>query len=176
MDLNFHDNSAGCPRCFSTSRVLEGTINIWGNTIHILRGTNATAAQLARLQEVLRNAQQKQQPREEVVREVERAGFGAVAKQLLIPKDAAGFYALVGALLVAIPLLKEPHPAKHEDTTQIVNQVIEQIYQTPPPMPTRSAPAPAAKHPAAHGPKPGRNEPCPCGSGKKYKHCCGQVK
>lgn len=19
---------------------------------------------------------------------------------------------------------------------------------------------------------PGRNEPCPCGSGKKYKHCC----
>jgi SEC-C motif-containing protein len=22
-------------------------------------------------------------------------------------------------------------------------------------------------------PKVGRNEPCPCGSGKKYKHCCG---
>jgi tetratricopeptide (TPR) repeat protein len=22
--------------------------------------------------------------------------------------------------------------------------------------------------------KPGRNEPCPCGSGKKYKRCCGQ--
>lgn len=22
--------------------------------------------------------------------------------------------------------------------------------------------------------KIGRNEPCPCGSGKKYKHCCGQ--
>jgi len=24
------------------------------------------------------------------------------------------------------------------------------------------------------GPKVGRNEPCPCGSGKKYKHCCGK--
>jgi tetratricopeptide (TPR) repeat protein len=23
--------------------------------------------------------------------------------------------------------------------------------------------------------KPGRNEPCPCGSGRKYKHCCGLV-
>ena len=22
--------------------------------------------------------------------------------------------------------------------------------------------------------KIGRNEPCPCGSGKKYKHCCGK--
>ncbi len=24
--------------------------------------------------------------------------------------------------------------------------------------------------------EPGRNEPCPCGSGKKYKHCCGKTK
>ncbi len=23
-------------------------------------------------------------------------------------------------------------------------------------------------------PKVGRNDPCPCGSGKKYKHCCGR--
>ena len=23
--------------------------------------------------------------------------------------------------------------------------------------------------------KIGRNEPCPCGSGKKYKHCCGAL-
>ena len=25
----------------------------------------------------------------------------------------------------------------------------------------------------AHSDKIGRNDPCPCGSGKKYKHCCG---
>jgi preprotein translocase subunit SecA len=24
------------------------------------------------------------------------------------------------------------------------------------------------------GKKIGRNDPCPCGSGKKYKHCCGR--
>jgi hypothetical protein len=27
--------------------------------------------------------------------------------------------------------------------------------------------------PVRHGPKIGRNEPCPCGSGKKFKKCCG---
>ena len=26
-----------------------------------------------------------------------------------------------------------------------------------------------------HGKKIGRNEPCSCGSGKKYKHCCGAL-
>jgi preprotein translocase subunit SecA len=25
-------------------------------------------------------------------------------------------------------------------------------------------------------PKVGRNDPCPCGSGKKYKRCCGSPK
>jgi preprotein translocase subunit SecA len=29
------------------------------------------------------------------------------------------------------------------------------------------------RQPVRVGPKIGRNDPCPCGSGKKYKHCCG---
>ena len=34
------------------------------------------------------------------------------------------------------------------------------------------APKPATRHVA---PKPGRNDPCLCGSGKKYKKCCGSA-
>ncbi len=30
------------------------------------------------------------------------------------------------------------------------------------------------QHTVKAGPKIGRNEPCPCGSGKKYKYCCGK--
>ncbi|MDE6298780.1 MAG: SEC-C domain-containing protein [Muribaculaceae bacterium] len=30
------------------------------------------------------------------------------------------------------------------------------------------------KQPAKAGPKVGRNDPCPCGSGKKYKNCHGR--
>ena len=33
----------------------------------------------------------------------------------------------------------------------------------------------AAQQPAVAGPKIGRNDPCPCGSGKKYKHCHGKL-
>ena len=33
----------------------------------------------------------------------------------------------------------------------------------------------AGAQPAAAGPKVGRNDPCPCGSGKKYKHCHGKL-
>ena len=31
-----------------------------------------------------------------------------------------------------------------------------------------------ARKPVRKGAKVGRNDPCPCGSGKKYKHCCGR--
>jgi len=34
--------------------------------------------------------------------------------------------------------------------------------------------AQAKAKPVRTGPKVGRNDPCPCGSGKKYKQCCGK--
>ena len=40
---------------------------------------------------------------------------------------------------------------------------------------TTSSDTPAVKQPVRkNGKKPGRNDPCPCGSGKKYKKCCGR--
>ncbi len=36
-------------------------------------------------------------------------------------------------------------------------------------------PAPAVQQVFQHGPKVGRNDPCPCGSGKKYKQCHGKL-
>ena len=42
--------------------------------------------------------------------------------------------------------------------------------QTPP----GAAPAPMGFAPAPARPAVGRNDPCPCGSGKKYKKCCGK--
>ena len=38
-----------------------------------------------------------------------------------------------------------------------------------------SQPAKAAQLPQRRGPKVGRNDLCTCGSGKKYKHCCGKI-
>jgi len=34
-------------------------------------------------------------------------------------------------------------------------------------------PTPEQKTVVREGPKVGRNDPCPCGSGKKYKKCHG---
>ena len=38
------------------------------------------------------------------------------------------------------------------------------------------ADAPKVETVVHEGPRIGRNDPCPCGSGKKYKKCCGAEK
>jgi uncharacterized protein YecA (UPF0149 family) len=38
---------------------------------------------------------------------------------------------------------------------------------------SRGEDTPAPKTVKHEGDKTGRNDPCPCGSGKKYKKCCG---
>jgi hypothetical protein len=43
-------------------------------------------------------------------------------------------------------------------------------FDAEPPAPASSV----APHPVPRQPKIGRNDPCSCGSGKKYKRCCGK--
>jgi len=40
---------------------------------------------------------------------------------------------------------------------------------------SRRADAPPPREPVRVGKKVGRNDPCPCGSGRKYKDCCGKL-
>jgi preprotein translocase subunit SecA len=51
-----------------------------------------------------------------------------------------------------------------------------QAAQAPAPTPiqAQAGGGDGKKHLKVAGKKVGRNDPCPCGSGKKYKHCCGR--
>jgi preprotein translocase subunit SecA len=47
------------------------------------------------------------------------------------------------------------------------------MEQTAGPLGTQQQERPKLKPVVKDGPRVGRNDPCPCGSGKKYKKCCG---
>jgi preprotein translocase subunit SecA len=48
-----------------------------------------------------------------------------------------------------------------------------EVVRQPAPRPKREVREPGRRRPVATAKaKVGRNDPCPCGSGKKYKHCC----
>jgi len=69
---------------------------------------------------------------------------------------------------------KEGHALFQSLTASIEHDVVYTIYKVS--LTKKEAPAQRQPQRAAvpAGRKVGRNEPCPCGSGKKYKHCCGR--
>jgi len=64
-------------------------------------------------------------------------------------------------------------PARPEDQTREIERRQQRQQQQ---LQYQTGPAQAeAPKPVRTGAKIGRNDPCPCGSGKKYKKCCGQA-
>ena len=63
--------------------------------------------------------------------------------------------------------VKEAAPEEHEDRSQYVENRHEEPSESAPQQPRRISPVRAE-------PRVGRNDPCPCGSGKKFKNCHGK--
>ncbi|MDP8202677.1 MAG: preprotein translocase subunit SecA [Candidatus Tenebribacter burtonii] len=71
-------------------------------------------------------------------------------------------------------------PEKIQDFLEMVKQRHEASSAFDVPLPTEpnvttNAPEIQKLQPRSVGEKIGRNDPCPCGSGKKYKKCCGKI-
>lgn len=63
----------------------------------------------------------------------------------------------------------------HNEVNVFNNQAPAVQEQSKPQMPKMNIPQPTTKtQPIINAEKVGRNDPCPCGSGKKYKKCCGK--
>ena len=90
------------------------------------------------------------------------------------------------SLLLEIPLIgteTEPLDAGRqaqllEDAADLIPDIVLELNRftksLPMERPAAPLPFPANMPSAPSGAgRPGRNDPCPCGSGKKYKKCCG---
>ncbi|MCW8798701.1 MAG: preprotein translocase subunit SecA [Prosthecochloris sp.] len=69
---------------------------------------------------------------------------------------------------------KERLVAKHEESQGALNAAAAQRAERPSSSDPAAEKAGATAQPVKAEQTPGRNDPCPCGSGKKYKNCCGR--
>ena len=98
------------------------------------------------------------------------AGLGEIERDLLHPdRSYREQYAIITNAVHEL----EGWACFHPQNPKRKKLPMPQIPLPPPP----PAPAPArsvARQAFVREPKIGRNDPCPCGSGKKYKKCCGK--
>ena len=166
MNITLSGNRAGpCPKCGGMGHIPDGVFNFIGNTIEILKAPARTFAELTHLAEILREAQEKSQTKDELSARIEKELPSLASLSKLLPENRAELYGFLAVVLAAIQLFTQspqtPATSITINTTQVITQVLA------------PQPAPLASARSKTAPKVGRNEPCRCGSGKKYKKCCG---
>lgn len=165
-NISFAGNRSGpCPNCGGMGHIPDGVFNFIGNTIEILSAPERTIAELTQLARILAEAKAKSETREQVASRIEKEVPSLSKLAKLLPENRSELYGFLAVVLAAVQLFTQT-PATSSSTTINVTQVIQQVIAEPP----------VAKTATATSKKIGRNESCPCGSGAKYKRCCGAVK
>lgn len=167
-----------CPNCGGSGFIVDGIYQFVGDALRRIAAAGKTPEQIAQLHEVLREAQEQgAEPRsvpEHIKAEAPGMAFFAEwIRQYLVPKNAGEFWTMIGAILTALGIYMSMNP--HVDEKEM-NAIVDKAVNA---AMSKNQTALPSITPAAHGAKKahkvGRNDPCPCHKGKKYKHCCGKL-
>ena len=171
-DISFSGCVYGpCPVCGKKGHILDGTYTTIGSILKIISGSPRTVAELERLTAILKKAREDPASLEEVKNAIESEVPELSSLKDILPQSRNQLYAFISMLLSTIALVSACLSSGKDPQNITVNNVVNNIYQQLPP----KAESPITKkHNKAipHIRKVGRNEPCPCGSGKKHKKCC----
>jgi len=159
--------TAPCPLCGEKGSVPDGVDSFVRHIIELLSAPERSISEIERLSAILVAALQKEAAFAHVGDTIKESipPLSPVAE--LLPAPPAERYAFITVALKAIVLFIG-ELGRSDNPTVDVHQVLNAIYaeEVAPPSPQTAPP------PTEGGAKVGRNDPCPCDSGKKYKKCC----
>jgi SEC-C motif len=185
--LVLQGNTEPCPRCGAPTEIIEGEFNVQNDLFEALRSTELDRDLLARLALLGEQVEAGAIAVEEA--EPELAKASPAFASLLARAPASVRKAIVATLLQVIVILAAQGVAELRDDSVTTSELEgalhrqemsleKQIEQAVDRAFVDHAPKAGTKPsqgsiPEGH-PKTLRNAPCPCGSGIKYKKCCGQ--
>lgn len=152
-----------CPRCGGQGHIPDGLYTAVDQILAlILEDLTAGPKNVRELKSLFEQAKDERIEMTELAAAIESKvpAFASLAR--LIPETRSEFYEFVTMILTALTfiyMVLSTHPQSPPTSDQVFNTVIEQS---------------PLQAPSAKAPVPGRNDPCYCGSGKKYKRCHGE--
>jgi SEC-C motif len=167
--MSFSGCTAGpCPKCGDTGHIPDGIFNFVDSTIQVLSAPQRTIVELLALRRILEEAKAKSETKDQVTARIEREVPGLALLARLLPENKNELYGFLGVTLTAIALYTQ---SPERPPAQIVVNVTQVVQAAVAEVPKKYASSAAGRA----DPKQGRNEACKCGSGLKYKKCCGAM-
>jgi hypothetical protein len=162
-----------CPVCGGIGRIPDGIYSTTTDTIRVVATTAKSAQSLSTLLRILQQAHDQHATADELAKALDDEGnlkpIAEVVRRLPRKLDIKYW---IGIAIAVVALLEGQ--ATDQKVSQIGSEV-DRIYaqvlaQHPSASPTPSPQPQSSSRPVK---SVGRNQPCPCGSGKKYKRCHG---
>ena len=169
-NISFAGNRSGpCPKCGGMGHVPDGVFNFIGNTIEILSAPERTIIELLSLVKIIKEARAKSETKDQVATRIknELPGLSLLAK--ILPENKNELYGFLSVVLAALALYTQSPEKPSIQTTINITQIVETVI-------VEGKKEAVQGTQVAPSPKQGRNDPCNCGSGMKYKKCCGALK
>jgi hypothetical protein len=172
IGVTMSGNKSQCPRCGFLARIPDGVFNFYQNAIEVLNAPETTKRDLQIFRQIIQNASTVQKPVQEVQEEIQKKVPKLSFLAKFLPKDATeliAYLAIIGQLFGGAGGSDSSPNVNNNPTIINQNFNVEQTYNQLP----QALEVHKNSYETPHR-KIGRNEPCPCNSGKKFKHCHGK--
>lgn len=156
-----------CPLCAGTGHIPDGVSGFVASAIEILSSPRLAEEDLRALGEMLTEACGTKEAPDQIIEKAGKLSPELSGIADLVSGAGSDLYSFIVLIVTVIALLLRARRRSDATTEITVQQVIEHLFNQTNSIASRTG----------HQPRPrtGRNQPCPCGSGKRYKHCCGRL-
>jgi len=167
--VEFHGSRLSpCPVCGGVGDIIDGVYNAATNTARLIISSATTPVQLKALQDIFLAAKKNQLTSDQINTRVEEEVPELKSISDWIPKTRMELYTFIGIVLALITYISTTtfnyidsnENVAEDNVKELIDKAIQEQIKNQKPAPK------------VNKKKIGRNEPCPCGSGKKYKKCC----
>lgn len=164
------DIKGSCPFCGGLSQVPSDVYNFIGSIIELLNVPDKTADKLNKLALILRGYRNTESGVNEISTKIEQEIPKFTSIVDLLPREDAYQHIQIILFIITIIISLTTGDQQEPITTE---KIIEELYKHL--TPSNTFPADSGDKENFQVTKVGRNKLCPCGSGKKYKKCCGNI-
>lgn len=167
--VEFRNSRLGpCPVCGGVGDIIDGVYDAATNTARLLISSATKPHQLKKLEEIFLAAQRQELSREQIQEKVTKEIPELQSLRDWLPTTRNELYAFIGIILALITLITTTVLSVAQSNKSVSEQEVQELIDKA----IQKQAAPIKPQRAEKKKKIGRNEPCPCGSGKKYKKCC----
>ena len=144
----------------------------------MLNGPQRTRTELEKLASILREAREKKLSADDIISEVNNK-LPELSLKDILPNNRSELYSFLGLIISIIMLFLTLFNNNTQKTEITINQVVNYVFEqqnknTMSQQGNNKVKIDTNRNEPNKVIKIGRNEKCPCGSGKKYKFCCGK--